>query len=289
MFFRLSLKVREKKTHKICMPIMPITTDSVTRDLIWRYLPEEILDPSAFAEARSLVIMSDYPLPLLDPLCNVWLHTLKFLNMDVANLPDSIPVSVRTLLFHNTTLSDLNQIPVVNWSEIGSLVLSSNPLLNGTSLVVPEGLLDLKIISQNLRNIRFTGNPATGKQARKLIVESGSFDKLTGYLPRNQILLYSSTQSIYTQPTQEIIRQSQEEINKMYAHHHYRIKEKRDKNILECIRRINEEIGYSLYAEFGSIPKRIRVSEENFENPIVVAMNLSSNYPRRMAEFVNEK
>jgi hypothetical protein len=272
------------------MPITPMTADDGTRDIIWRYLPEEVLDPDAFDHVRSLVIMTDYPLLLPDSLFNNgMLHTLKFLNIDVANLPESFPGSVRKLLFHNTTLSDINQIPVVNWSDIVSLVLSSNPLLNGTSLVVPEGLLELKIMSQHLRNIRFTGNPATRKQAKKLITEGGSFDKLTGYLPRDQILLYSSTQSIYTQPTQEIIRKTQDEMSKMYAQYHYRAKLARDKNIIECIKRINDEMGYSLYADFGSIPIRIRVTEANMENPVVVAMNLSSNYPRRMAEFVNEK
>lgn len=41
-----------------------------------------------------------------------------------------------------------------------------------------------------------------------------------------------------------------------------------------------------VYFEFGSIPQRINVSEKNMESPIVKAMFLGSNYPRRMAEFV---
>jgi len=39
--------------------------------------------------------------------------------------------------------------------------------------------------------------------------------------------------------------------------------------------------------ELGSIPRRIRIStEEDLYNPIIIAMKLASNYPRRMAEFV---
>lgn len=275
---------------------MPITTDINTisrRDLIWRYLPDEVLDPDVFEDARSLVIMSDYPLPPLDPFFKGMLTTLKVLNMDVANLPERIPDSVRTLLFHNTTLSDIVQQIPANWANINTLVLSSNPLLNGTSLVVPDGVLEFKIISQQVHNIRFMGGGGGGSypttQVRKFSAEGGSFDKLTGHLPNKQILLYSTTRSIYTQPTQEIFRKYQKDILKVSSQHHYRLMDTRDKNILECVKKINDEMGYILYAEFGFIPKRIRVSEDNHESPIVVAMNLASNYPRRMAEFINEK
>ena len=272
------------------MPIMPFTTDSVTREVIWRYLPDEILDENAFADVRSLVIMSDYQLPQLEPFFNGLVHTLKILNMDVANLPERIPDSVRTLIFHRTTIADLGQLVSVNWYNIQLLVLSSNHLLNGKSLIVPEGIVELKIISQNLRDIRFMGNPAdTTNHVRKLVTEYGSFEKLTGHLPRNQILLFSTTRSIYTQPTHEIMRDYQRELLRVPSTRHRLLMNKRDKDILECIARMNVEMGYSLYEDFGSIPKRIRVSEANMENPIVVAMNLSSNYPRRMAEFLNEK
>ena len=271
---------------------MPITTDTTltSRDLIWRYLPDEILDPSVFNDARSLVIMSDYPMPPLEPLFNGFLHTLKVLNMDVANLPERIPDTVRTLLFHNTTLSDIiKQIPA-NWHNINTLVLSSNPLLNGSSLIVPDGVLEFKIISQHVRNIRFTGDPATAttRDARHFKTERGSFDKLTGYLPR-KISILSTTESVYTTAILDEFKRYQRDILKIPASQHNRAMAKRDKNIVECVKRINEEMEYSLYAEFGSIPKRIRVSPDNVESPIVVAMNLASNYPRRMAEFVNEK
>jgi len=41
------------------------------------------------------------------------------------------------------------------------------------------------------------------------------------------------------------------------------------------------------YLEFGSIPKRIRIKVEgDCENPIIIALHLASNYPRRIAEFM---
>lgn len=57
-------------------------------------------------------------------------------------------------------------------------------------------------------------------------------------------------------------------------------------NIPRTVAHITQVNAQQVYLELGSIPKRIRVSEANIENPIVVAMNLSSNYPRRMAEFM---
>jgi hypothetical protein len=55
---------------------------------------------------------------------------------------------------------------------------------------------------------------------------------------------------------------------------------------IEKILHITRVNALQVYCELGSIPVRIRVSEENIDNPIVVAMKLASNYPRRMAEFV---
>lgn len=44
---------------------------------------------------------------------------------------------------------------------------------------------------------------------------------------------------------------------------------------------------HQVYQHFGSIPSRIRISSpDDLENPIVVALNLASNYPRRFAEFI---
>jgi len=51
---------------------------------------------------------------------------------------------------------------------------------------------------------------------------------------------------------------------------------------------INMVNAHSIYMHFGSIPKRIRVSnDDDLENPIIVAFHLSSNYPRRIAEFMS--
>ena len=54
--------------------------------------------------------------------------------------------------------------------------------------------------------------------------------------------------------------------------------------IIKHIELVNAQ---QVYLHYRSIANRIKISEDNMENPIVVAMKaLKSNYPRRMAEFM---
>ena len=57
---------------------------------------------------------------------------------------------------------------------------------------------------------------------------------------------------------------------------------------LEYIKHVNDAAMYQVYLAFGSIPRRIKNAYEHRDNPIVSALNLASNVPRRMAEFVTE-
>ena len=68
-------------------------------------------------------------------------------------------------------------------------------------------------------------------------------------------------------------------------HRHHFVNEP-DKSTTGKVTHITRLNAVLTYLDFGSIPKRIPVSPDNIENPIVLAMNLSSNYPRRMAEFI---
>jgi hypothetical protein len=57
----------------------------------------------------------------------------------------------------------------------------------------------------------------------------------------------------------------------------------------EKIKHIQLVNSCNIYQHFGSIPTRIRVSSnEDLENPIIIALHLASNYPRRMAEFISD-
>ena len=48
----------------------------------------------------------------------------------------------------------------------------------------------------------------------------------------------------------------------------------------------NQQYHYATYSSFGSIPYRIILDKDREITPIVQVFGLSSNYPRRMAEFV---
>jgi hypothetical protein len=57
---------------------------------------------------------------------------------------------------------------------------------------------------------------------------------------------------------------------------------------LEYIKQVNDAAMYQIYLDIGSIPRRIKNAYEHRVNPIVSALNLASNVPRRMTEFVTE-
>jgi len=58
----------------------------------------------------------------------------------------------------------------------------------------------------------------------------------------------------------------------------------------DIIKHINLVHAHQVYIHYASIPLRIRrpnAEDEYEENPIIVALHLASNYPRRMAEFMS--
>ena len=63
------------------------------------------------------------------------------------------------------------------------------------------------------------------------------------------------------------------------------LKGSRCQPIIQHIQLVNAQ---EVYKHYGSIPLRIRIpnTEDDIQNPIIVALHLASNYPRRMAEFM---
>jgi len=58
---------------------------------------------------------------------------------------------------------------------------------------------------------------------------------------------------------------------------------------LQKVQHILHTNAHHIYQQFGAIPNRIRMpanDEDLAENYIIIALNLASNYPRRMAEFI---
>jgi hypothetical protein len=208
------------------------------------------------------------------------LEHLEIWDLDVADMP-KIPDSVTTLEIRNTSMTDLRQINA-NWGNIDTLILEANSQLRGT-VNVPDGVKDFAILTHLVGIIRF---PSGIKRVR--CGPYVRFTQFVGSMPSESLYLVSSYTHPYKKGLMDMEELCQNEIRYSLPMYEDIITQKWHFRMMKFIEEVNKSINYKVCAELGSIPKRIRVSEDNVENPIVVAMNLSSNYPRRMAEFMAE-
>ena len=160
--------------------------------------------------------------------------------------------------------------------------LHMNRKLNGCSVVVPEGVRYLVVNTQKLAIVRL---PSTIQmvQMRSTVVT----DLISGWLPQ-EVFECVNTVSIYRSAFKNIVMGCREELQRSLAMEEDSINAHWHLCKLEQVQKLNTETIQRIYDEFGSIPRRIRNAYENQHNPIVAAMHLASNYPRRMAEFVTE-
>jgi hypothetical protein len=215
------------------------------------------------------------------------LISLKIHGMDVTNM-SPIPNSVSKLDFNYTTISDLNIIPV-DWHNIRDLSLSHNRNLDGRSLIFPDYMILNELII-NFQKVTLIRLP---KASQSVFLRFSKYHQITGVLPCTTFVNYTAngyfgTDSIYDfemiprniflhEPS-HILRNDYFKfiINKVHSMTTKHIKE------------TNDKVNHILCNEFRNIPKRIKNAFENRENPIVAALHLSSNIPRRMAEFMME-
>ena len=224
---------------------------------------------------------SPYPqIPAMTSFNAGHLFRLEISYMDVTDMP-RIPNSVSELSLIGTTVTNLNQINV-DWTQITRLVLCGNPGLDGTSLNVPEGIEELVITEQQFRVVR---NPSTLLEIRATSIY---LEQLTGYLPKYLFKFdLSSTIPLYRTALKQFDYKCDDELENSWGSFD-RIKHKWHLRKMEYIQSVNNDRYTQVYSEFGSIPGRIRNAYDHRHNPIVAAMHLASNYPRRMAEFVTE-
>ena len=239
----------------------------------WIFNPDEIVDFSEFTDIICLEISAS-PSPLGEnqeqeayklPSIAARFPNLRYLT--IRSLPGvpcfigaitDVPNTVLEVLLENTYIADLSPIlrfgkNMVSFWVQGSVqpIAMSIPLPSNLNWFVLESTIvtDPIIFPDTIISVACSGS---------------TIPRIYG-LERAHPDLYCSIQSCITpyNPT----RLDNWDINYM----------------VEYITGVNAELAY---LDFGSIPKRIPVSPDNIENPIVVAMNLSSNYPRRMAEFI---
>jgi len=215
------------------------------------------------------------------------------------------------------TPSTIEEIPYVlpslkiNFPSLNSLIIKnmydnqgSNPVFLSALTDIPSTVISLEIeytLIQNIADIVMNSPNILYLQLRK-----NKFPNMLMNLPPNLIRLHvfgeylintihanDRLQCVYiilsTLPGIEnlnpevindiLIRGGSHPYNETLLYSNY------CRNIINHIKLVNAE---KVYAHFGSIPKRIRVSkDEDLENPIIIALNIGSNYPRRMAEFMS--
>lgn len=258
----------------------------ITDGFIWKFRLGEDVDLRIISNAQRLCITLQYPnldCPLAGPLREVFarnavLEDLELWDVDLTDMPE-IPDSVRSLTLRNTTITNLNQIRSKR-NTLVTLILDTNTKLTG-NVNVPEGVEEFAMVNQQVEVIRFPPGTKTvhfGPLAR--------FTQLTGSLPSSELYCVHVFTHPYKNGLIEMDKRCKNEISNSLPMYEDLVIQEWHKKKMRYIEEVNKQIGYTAYANMGSIPKRIRVSPDNIENPIVVAMNLVSNYPRRMAEFV---
>ena len=251
---------------------------------------------SIIKDTNRLIIMTDtgcvkYAIPSLDVFMTTkTLVHLELWEMDVSNCP-RIPPSVCSLELVNTTVRDINQIGAC-WENIERLTLDSNYQLNGSSLTVPNGIEHLVIMTQRFDIIRF---PATVKSFRGIRVK---YSQLTGRLPEklqcNETYPSFVGLSIcpYKQGFDQLDVMCRDEIASSVEDIDFNLQDEilRKWNDLkrQYVVEINKRINQKIYQDIGSVPRRMCITQDNIDNPIVIALHLASNYSRRMVEFVTE-
>jgi hypothetical protein len=217
------------------------------------------------------------------------LQTLDISDMDVTEMP-RIPASVRYLTFTETNLTNLNQVNV-DWSQIRVLELHSNRGLDGSVLIVPEGVETLLIRHNRFDIIRL---PST---MRRFCCDNVSVKQLTGHVSTtcNILFGYNCTFPKYWMGYSITRRELEREMDQLddpedgEAEEHLQVRAKCDAKLAHHIHYVNTAENAKIYADLAEIKHRIRNPSSHSENPMVAALFLGSNYLRRAAEFINEE
>jgi hypothetical protein len=170
-----------------------------------------------------------------------------------------IPSTVISLDIEYTLIENIGDI-VMNSPNILFLQLRKNKFPN-TLMHLPPNLIRLSTFCEN-----FTNTIQVNKKLQYVHMISSHFPGIENLNP------YSMKDII--------IRGGEHPYNEQIFHSSY--------YCIEIIKHINLVNAHKVYIHYCSIPTRIRVSsEEELDNPIIVALHLASNYPRRMAEFMS--
>lgn len=273
------------------MPITHIETNVDGYAAEWTYVPREVLDFSEFINISWLQIHaeghSSLSLPFTIPSIASLFPNLLYLRIQKTT-SIRFGYRMRRTLGHPCFIGHITDIPpsVIDVVIEGTYITDLTTLFNH---------------GPNIRSFKLVHNLTPISMPRiqlplglnKLIIEESAF------LDNTQIIFPTTIWSItcvrcHMMLTRlENLENAQPDLNMVFEEcttpyderilnthkYHPEITKKK----VEHITYVNAQ---HVYAELGSIPERIYVTKKNMESPIVKAMFLGSNYPRRSAEFV---
>ena len=204
--------------------------------------------------------------PIILPSIKIFrnLQVLEIIDTNITRLTDignsEGPDVVRILTIRNTKIETLDNI---NMENVRILTLIDNHMLQFSR--IPTNVVTFLIRNQSLNDIYLNPN------ILHLIFEENT--------SINRIFNISNTQiKEVTLPTD-------------FKHpYDFSVPFLKMESGIEWFIRIicfqNQQYHYDTYSSFGSIPSRIILDKDRVITPIIQVFGLSSNYPRRMAEFI---
>ena len=293
MIFTGMLKVKREKRR---MPLEQTFNDwtDAFQGYIWT-VEEDVEDDLSALDPTATTLKiepgQDQPtrIPSLELFNTGNLTTLDISDMDVTEMP-RIPASVRYLIFRETNLTNLSQVNV-DWFQIRVLELHSNRGLDGSVLIVPEGVETLLIRHNRFDIIRL---PST---MRRFCCDNVSVKQLTGHVSTTGNILfgYNCNYPKYwmgyslNRRRLELDLDQLEDAAEGEEEDHIRVREMCDARLAHHIHYVNTAENAKIYADLAEIKHRIRNPISHSENPMVAALFLGSNYLRRAAEFMAEE
>jgi len=272
--------VNSKSQNNVKMPIHFISMrGNINCGAVWTYNPNEELDLSGFSEITTLHIKVSRPVsantsvsglepePYVVPSLSRLFPRLITLRIGGGELDNTfiggitdIPVTVTDLIIHRSYITDLATL-LLSGINLVSITILTNLTPNTFSVPLPFGVSVFYIYNTIVKDaIIFPRTIAC------VYGKSCTLPRIYGFDRNLSVSVYISIINCITP------------YNKSYLI---------SNNIPRIVAHITRVNAQQVYLELGSIPKRIRVStDKDLENPIIIAMNLASNYPRRMAEFV---
>lgn len=273
----------------------------------WTYVPDEEIDFKIYENIRHLLIDC---YNIMDPFVDTPSRIIECWNPCLpTNIECSIGINVNLVL--RTVQKGPYILPSIceRFPQLESLIIKNvyNDCISNTPVFIklltdiPDTLISLEIENTLIQNIGEV--VINAPQLLFLQVRNNHYPNTITSLPPklirfhtfkenfiNNIYVFKKIQSVYIMASHlpGILNLNPDYIHAIMIRGGIHPYDETQINMdsIHSIKHINYVNAQQMYAHFGSIPRRVSISYDN-TNPIIVALNLASNYPRRMCEFMS--